>query len=87
VCIHIVPINRHCLLAVYDFKALLRAHIGVEDVHLLLLGAADNEVVSDFTTGTVELPGFTAFRSGWWVWWGVVFWGLGEDGVCWFVKA
>jgi hypothetical protein len=84
--IHIVPINCDCLLAVYDFKALLRAHIGVEDVHLLLLGAADNEFVSDFTTGTVELPGFTTFRGGWWVW-GVVFWGLGEFGVCRFVKA
>jgi hypothetical protein len=56
-------------------------------VHLLLLGAADNEIVSDFTPGTVELPGFTAFRSGWWVW-GVVFWGLGQYSVCWlFVEA
>ena len=69
-------LNRHCcLLTVYYFKAQLRAHIGVENVHVFFHGASQDEIVRDFwvgTTGTVKLTGFTPL--------GVVFWGLG--GLC-----
>ena len=69
-------LNRHCcLLTVYDFKAQLGTHIGVENVHVFFHGASKDEIVRDFwvgATGTVKLTGFTPL--------GVVFWGLG--GLC-----